>query len=384
MLNPFRLIALPVALLTVACLAFAEEPQTTLVLPPTTDNPRNSEGDFIRLADGRLLLIYTHFTGGTSDHAKAHLASRVSQDKGATWSDESQLVIDTEGGMNVMSVSLLRLAGEEGKPGPIALFYLRKTSTSDCRPIMRLSHDEAKTWGEPTEVISDSENGYYVLNNDRAIQLASGRLVLPVAQHVGPGMEKWTPAATILCYTSDDLGETWERSNLVPAPKPIDGKQVTTQEPGLVELADGRLMIFCRTSGGSQFLAYSQDEGTTWSQLGPSGIISPLSPATIERIPGSNALVMAWNNHENIPSELKGKRTPLSIAISIDNGQTWQNTKVIEDNPTGWFCYIALDFVDDHLLLAYCSGDRSKMNGLAQTSVTRISRDWVTGKGQGK
>lgn len=382
MLSPIRLIVLPLALLTFACLASAEEPQTTLVLSPTADNPRNSEGDFIRLADGRLLLIYTHFTGGTSDHAKAHLASRVSRDNGATWSDESQLVLDTEGGMNVMSVSLLRLAGKEGKPGPIALFYLRKTSTSDCRPIMRLSTDEAKTWGEPTEVIPDSENGYYVLNNDRAIQLASGRLVLPLAQHVGLGMEKWTQSAAILCYTSDDLGQTWQRNSLVPEPEPINGKPVITQEPGLVELADGRLMIFIRASGGSQMVAYSEDEGTTWTQAIPSEIISPLSPATIERIPGTEHLLMVWNNHKNIAPELRGKRTPLMTAISTDHGQTWQNIQTIEDNPTGWFCYIALDFVDDQVLLAYCSGDRSKMNGLSQTSVTRISRDWLTGKGQ--
>src|SRR5690606_13503439 len=133
-----------------------------------------------------------HFVGGTSDHAKAYLASRESSDNGATWSDESKMVIDTEGGLNVMSVSLLRLAGEGEEPGPIALFYLRKTSTEDCRPIMRISSDEAKTRGEPMEVIPDSETGYYVLNNDRAIQLGSGRRVLPRAQHVGHGRETWT------------------------------------------------------------------------------------------------------------------------------------------------------------------------------------------------
>src|SRR5687768_7695305 len=55
------------------------------LLPPGPGNPRNSEGAFITLKDGRLLFIYTHFTGGGSDHAAAHLASRSSRDGGKTW-----------------------------------------------------------------------------------------------------------------------------------------------------------------------------------------------------------------------------------------------------------------------------------------------------------
>src|SRR5262245_16081764 len=46
------------------------------LLPPGPGNPRNSEGAFIALKDGRVLFVYTHFTGGGSDHAAAHLAAR--------------------------------------------------------------------------------------------------------------------------------------------------------------------------------------------------------------------------------------------------------------------------------------------------------------------
>ena len=52
-----------------------------VLLPPGPDNPRNSEGDFIRLKDGRLMFIYTHFTGGGGDHEAAHLAARYSCDE---------------------------------------------------------------------------------------------------------------------------------------------------------------------------------------------------------------------------------------------------------------------------------------------------------------
>ena len=104
--------------------------QRHLALAPGPGNPRNSEGDFIQLKDGRWLFIYTHFTAGADDHAKAHLASRESSDGGRTWSDKDKIVVSNEGGFNVMSVSLLRL-----KSGEIALFYLRKNSLQDCRPV---------------------------------------------------------------------------------------------------------------------------------------------------------------------------------------------------------------------------------------------------------
>src|SRR6478609_5909518 len=102
--------------------------QHHLTLAPSPGNPRNSEGDFIRLHDGRWLFIYTHFTSGANDHAKAFLASRESSDGGKTWTAKDRVVVANEGGFNVMSVSLLRL-----KSGEIALFYLRKNSLEDCR-----------------------------------------------------------------------------------------------------------------------------------------------------------------------------------------------------------------------------------------------------------
>src|SRR5678815_4446948 len=76
--------------------------QRVLRLEPGPGNPRNSEGDFIQLKDGRFLFIYTHFTGGEADDAPAHLASRESRDGGLTWSTNDLVVVANEGGRNVM------------------------------------------------------------------------------------------------------------------------------------------------------------------------------------------------------------------------------------------------------------------------------------------
>ncbi|NND07337.1 MAG: exo-alpha-sialidase, partial [Saprospiraceae bacterium] len=163
MKNPFVMIFLPTLL--VSCgqdgttNKLSSDNTVVLEINPSTENPRNSEGSFIQLADGHILFIYSHFTSGDGDYASAYLAQRISEDQGKTWSSETK-TLGNEGGLNTMSVSLLRL-----QSGHIALFYGRKNSHTDCRPIMRISKDDAQTWGEPIECIR-GKLGYFVLNND--------------------------------------------------------------------------------------------------------------------------------------------------------------------------------------------------------------------------
>ncbi len=342
-------------------------PETVLRLDPSQNNPRNSEGDFINLKDGRILFVYSHYYGDSgSDHAPAYLAGRYSDDGGKTWTGTDEIILPNEGGMNVMSVSLLRLQN-----GDIALFYLRKNSTVDCIPMMRISKDEAKSWSEAIPCITDKE-GYFVLNNDRVVQLEDGRLVLAVAMHEGPGMER-NNQGDLYCYYSDDSGQTWTSSEKVP-----NTTDIITQEPGLIEMSDGRLMMFIRASGGYQQLSYSSDRGKTWSHIEQSNIPSPVSPATIERIPGTDDWLMVWNNNDGSIPEIKGKRTPLTVAVSKDEGKTWDYIENIKDDPDGWYCYIAIHFVDDqNILLGNCAGNRPQGTGLAVTELTRFNRSWL-------
>ncbi len=358
-------------LILLSCLAAAENPETGLLLRPGEGNSRNSEGDFIELADGRLLFIYTHFTDGSGDHAPAFLAGRVSHDQGKTWSDQDEVIIQGEGAKNVMSVSLLRLQN-----GQIALFYLVKNSLQDCKPVIRWSADEAKTWSAPTKCIPDQE-GYFVLNNDRVIQLADGRLVVPVALHNKSNWNEPDWQGTVMCYLSDDYGQSWKKSHSELKAFDKQGNRLVAQEPGVVELKHGRLMMFCRSDAGCQLLSYSTDRGVTWSPLQKSDIISPRSPASIERIPQTGDLLMAWNDHARIDSSLQEKRSPLTVAVSQDEGKTWSYIKDLEKNPYGWFCYTAIEFLDNHVLMAYCAGDRRYEKGLSVTKLSTLPVSWL-------
>jgi hypothetical protein len=338
--------------------------QVVLRLEPGEGNPRNSEGDFIRLRDGRILFVYTHFTSGAGDHASAYLAGRYSYDEGKRWTTKDSAFMANEGGMNIMSVSLQRL-----KSGEIALLYLRKNSTTDCIPYLRLSTDEAKTWGSPVRCIGDT--GYYVVNNDRLVQLKSGRLIIPSARHDKPDWEH----GKITCSYSDNKGRTWLKSAVVPNPE-----NIVLQEPGVVELKDGRLLMFCRTGSGIQYFSWSSDRGESWSPVVPGNIRSPKSPASIERIPDTGDLLLVWNDTYT-PGKDGGRRTPLNAAVSRNDGKTWEKVKTLEKDPDGWYCYTAIEFVGKHVLLGHCAGNRKVHNGLETTQVTRLSLDWIYGDG---
>ena len=152
------------------------------------------------------------------------------------------------------------------------------------------------------------------------------------------------------------------------------------QEPGVVELKNGQIMMIIRASPGVQYQAFSKDRGQTWTAASPTNIKSPLSPATITRIPSTGDLLMVWNNNDGSNPATKGKRTPLTIAVSKDEGKTWEHTKNIEDDADGWYCYIAIHPVNKHVLLGYCAGSQAKKTHLSVTDITRLSLDWIYDK----
>lgn len=309
-----------------------------LKLLPGNDNPRNSEGDFITLKDGSILFVYSRYSGNSADdHAHAYLAGRYSSDKGKTWTVDDVTIVGQEGIMNVMSVSLLRLQN-----GEIALFYLRKNSDSDCIPVLRISRDEAKTWTDPHDCITDRD-GYFVLNNNRVIQLKDGRLMMAVALHKSPGDSIFASTGRIWSYYSDDNGRNWKASQEV-----LNPDSIVTQEPGLVELENGEVLMYLRTMSGVQYFSYSKNKGETWSQVEKSNILSPCSPASITRIPARGDLLLVWNDNG-----IDQKRTPFNIAYSEDEGKTWLNKQVIEDNPDGSFCYPAVHYIGKEILISY-------------------------------
>ncbi|HEX5176512.1 MAG TPA: sialidase family protein, partial [Chthoniobacteraceae bacterium] len=334
--------AAAICLLLVSCgvgAASGSENVVVLNIEPSPENPRNSEGAFTALPSGRVLFYYTQFYGGARDESPARIVCIQSDDEGRTWS-APRVVIENSGRNNVMSVSLLRL-----RSGKLALFYLVKNSWIDCRPYVRYSSDDGATWSEARVV--GAAPGYFVLNNDRVVQLESGRIVVPVAFHRSRGADPETaksfdPRALAIWFYSDDDGATWREASTWWALGEVSGSGL--QEPGVVELGDGRLFSWARTDRGAQFGFTSRDRGVTWTPPSRTELASPLSPASIKRWPGSSKLIAVFNDHSGRFPFVKGKRTPLVAAISHDDGATWPQRVILEDDPDGWYCYTAMHF----------------------------------------
>jgi hypothetical protein len=383
-------------------------------------NPRNSEGAFVTLRDGRILFAYTKFIGDrtaphsgealrgrpASDEGSAVIAARFSSDEGRTWTTRDRVIVPNEGRLNVMSVSLLRLSD-----GRIALFYLRKNGPHDCRLWMRASKDEARTFSRATCCIPAP--GYFVVNNDRVVAvrathaspLQRERLIVPAAYHRLKRPSRHDKrvidsACLAVYFLSDDLGKTWREGEHWRACP--ENCYSGLQEPGVVELGDcpavgdcprsvrrkpARLFSWARTTLGCQYGMHSDDGGETWSRPKPTAFKSPLSPMSVKRIPATGHLLAVWNDRSGRfklpkPAEVTRERTPLVAAVSRDEGRTWTSHTLIERDHRMGFCYTAIHFTaDDHVLLAYCAGGRTPPYILSHLRVRRIPAGALYGSG---
>jgi len=341
--------------------AMSDEINMTLV-EATPDNPRNTEGDIVQLADGRLLVAWSDFYGGEMpDHAPARISAMHSDDGGCTWGERFTLQ-ENVGEQNVMSVSFLRLAS-----GDLLFFYLRKNADDDLQLFVRRSSDEAASFDEPLMVTSGI--GYHVVNNARMIQLKSGRIIAPAAWNPGDWREERQAVAMV--YFSDDEGRTWQRSQ---SEIPLPGRGA--QEPGVVELVDGRLLMIIRNSLGRIHKSYSGDQGITWTDAEPMEIRAPVAPSTITRIPSTGDLLLIWNDCFRESPDAETVRRPLTAAVSSDEGETWGHRRDLETEEPYWYAYTSVTFVAERVLLTYWVHDRTTDPNLLHLKFRSLRVEW--------
>ncbi len=315
-----------------------------IICPTTKKNPRNSEADIIEFKDGSLLLAYSDFEG-FGDHTFGRISGKLSRDGGHTWGRKFTLQAN-DGRWNVMLASFLRL-----RSGKVCLFYGRKNSFDDLKIYLKTSSDEGRFWSEP--VCATLYPGYMQLTNNGAIQLDSGRILIPVSH--SPHVEK---VDHFKCFTffSDDDGKTWKRGKTE-----IDLAKRGADEPKVIELKDGRVMMLIRNQLGRIYRSYSSDAGETWAEPKSMVLVSSESPVGIGRIPKTGDLLIIWNHVFSLTGAHHcGGRCPLTAAISQNEGETWENIKDIETDKEYDYAYPSITFVGERVLLTYYVGDDKK------------------------
>jgi sialidase-1 len=320
------------------------------VCPSTLAHIRNDWSLIFPLKNKRLMLVWSEYyatkpsevlrgyePSDYSDPAPCRISAKISTDRGRSWSETFTLQ-DNTAVLNVKHPNLLRLASDPNKI--LFIYTMRYAGEREIRIFMKRSNDECETWSKPVQI--SSLPGVHYLMADRILQLASGRIILPVFQS-----DSWFPFDGF-CYYSDDDGDTWQISKTK-----MELSGCGAQEPSVVVLNDGSLLAAIRTSLGTVYKAYSYDEGENWTKPVSTGLSAPMSTPLLKRIPSTGDLLLIWNNTEPGSANVHYPRDPLTAAISRDEGETWMNIKDIEDNPGGLASTPAVTFLGDKALVTY-------------------------------
>ncbi len=316
---------------------------------------RWSEGTTIALdGEEHLMMLVSAFFEGAHDNSPAKILRFDSCDGGLTWTPLNKAVVFLEKGdlarQNVMSPALLRL-----HDGDILCFFMVKNSLSDCGPWVIRSTDNGDTWGKPERL---PYKGYGGIANDRAILLSTGRILVPC----WASMDQLT-SSYAYCFYSDDKGQSWKQTEPINAPKGSTGRKTdpAAEEPMVVELKDGRLMMVLRVYLGSIYVSHSDDNGATWSAPRPSGIPAPGSMTTISRMPDGNILLI-WNWAP--PEKIQGPfpRNFITAAVSTDDGASFTSIRHLdggEDFP-GKITMANVAYSDGNAVITYSRSDSPK------------------------
>lgn len=246
-----------------------------------------------------------------------------------------------------------------------------------------ISHLQNNKWSEPMKVADGvlNDSTRYACYNPVLFQVPGGDLLL--FYKIGPNVAGWTG----WMMRSGDNGKTWSRREALPAGylgpiknKPVlingtlicpssterngwkvhfemtkdwgrtwtktdsinDGKIVSAIQPSILQYADGKLQILCRSKNRTINESWSSDGGKTWSPMTASALPNNNSGTDAVTLKDGRQLLV-YNHVKPDPSlpNGKGARTPLNVAVSKD-GKNWGAALVLEDSPVSQYSYPAV------------------------------------------
>ncbi len=208
--------------------------------------------------------------------------------------------------------------------GTLWLFYvtMQGDGWTTCNIKYIKSKDNGATWSEP--VFLREELGWMTGTNP--LVLKNGETLLPLYDEVN---------VSSVFMISGDGGKTWLKTG------PIKSNPGNIQ-PSVVQLDDGSLLCYMRTwRPGKMWQSTSRDNGRTWSKATQHDLPNPGSRLDMVRLK-SGELVLIFNNTPR-------GRTPLSAALSRDEGKTWPLIKNLE-TAKGEYSYPAVIQTRDGLI----------------------------------
>jgi len=283
----------------------------------------------VLLPDGRLMMWWTEGKG--DDPAQIadptivqRFCCRFSSDDGRTWSEPQAafefppersaflspgaILLDRDGAIHCFGLRYQAFVVDDWDATQSALFHV-------------MSADGGHTWTAPQDCDFGAQ---YTGASNCAIQLVSGRILAPISYYSQHTTARFVSRITL----SDDGGKTWRPSRGECVVDTGGGAAESGAcEPVALQLADGRVWMLIRTQGGTQYEAWSSDDGDTWTEPAPSRFVSSNAPVHMTRL-RDGRIALVWQNCMG-PVGVSYDRQILAAAISDDDGRTWRGYREI-------------------------------------------------------
>lgn len=202
------------------------------------------------------------------------------------------------------------------------------------------STDQGRTWSKPAELVKGDKGGRGPVRNQP--------LVLSDGTWLAPASVERNKVWDVFIDRSTDGGKTWKATGKIPLDRQIIKGEGVIQ-PALWESKPGRVHMLMRSSGGKICRSDSDDYGKTWGSIYPIDIPNNNSGIDVTQISGDTIAVIF-----NPIGENWGKRYPITVGVSVDNGWTWPITFDIEKGKDKTeLSYPDIFYQDGHLIACY-------------------------------
>ena len=227
-----------------------------------------------------------------------------------------------------------------GNDGTIVLYFKVGKTIDHWETWYKLSTDEGETWTEARELVPGDKGGRGPVRN-KPIILSDGTWL-------APSSDEKQGVWNAFVDRSEDQGKTWSASSFISVDRDSIPEEGVIQ-PALWESSSGNVHMLLRSSAGVICRSDSKDFGKTWSPVYKTTLPNPNSGIDLTKLEDST-LVLAYNRD----SKNWGSRSPISLAVSNDNGKTWPTSIDIEEGgQDDEFSYPSIIHVGDTVALTY-------------------------------
>ncbi len=205
----------------------------------------------------------------------------------------------------------------------------RREGAENCPIGFRSSDDDGNTWSDVTLIRPTNDPGFKGMSVMRMTETASGVWLL------GSHEADWTrkPIKTrAYVLRSADRGRTW---TVHPGPRPGGWFEPThnrLDEPRPIGLSDGEVFILGRTCEGHLWAIRSRDDGITWDEPNPTGLVHPDAPPMLFRLADGHTLAALHHNRHTGVHFKSEDRSEIWVSLSKDEGRTWTEPRFLLAN----------------------------------------------------